>query len=278
MPVYRYAGRKKLAAFLKGIVFSDVAICAILVFIYLNTPGKNRSVLSGITVLIGLLIVSVIVGGGIRRKILSHGMSIGSIVADLVATGILFLHMIFYIIFVGMYIMPDFLHWYVSSDFVLSWTLILSLGAAVLFYFTYRLQETPQEIPGFRDYQTKPTFGTGNASPSFTEKQSRTSYDSVRDLEQSPRWPGYGGTGELQPEQRSPSRNEQIHWEVYCKNCGAGIQYSDIIRCGPCGGSFCRHCWGSHQWHHGRSPDTGISYRSNGSYSGYDGTESSRRR
>lgn len=56
-----------------------------------------------------------------------------------------------------------------------------------------------------------------------------------------------------------------------CYYCGQNV--SEIIQCGPCGRYFCHECWKEHQWIHGKSPSIGISYQSDGSYSGYDGTE-----
>jgi len=62
-------------------------------------------------------------------------------------------------------------------------------------------------------------------------------------------------------------------FELICTNCKREIYRKDIIKCGPCGGIFCSFCWGQHQWVHGKAPGVGIEFHSNGSYSGYDGSE-----
>jgi len=61
---------------------------------------------------------------------------------------------------------------------------------------------------------------------------------------------------------------------VFCFGCGTIIpSRKDSIRCGPCNQLFCRKCWATHQWSHGRAPAIGINYTSHGTFSGYDGTE-----
>jgi tetratricopeptide (TPR) repeat protein len=62
---------------------------------------------------------------------------------------------------------------------------------------------------------------------------------------------------------------------IGCKKCWSCGEYVwEIIKCGPCGGYYCPDCWREHQWSHGKSPAIGIEYHSDGSFSGFDGSES----
>jgi hypothetical protein len=67
--------------------------------------------------------------------------------------------------------------------------------------------------------------------------------------------------------------------DTRCKNpfCMREIHHKDIIKCGPCEKSFCKYCWESHRWSHGKAPAVGISYTAEGTFSGYDGSETIKR-
>jgi tetratricopeptide (TPR) repeat protein len=61
---------------------------------------------------------------------------------------------------------------------------------------------------------------------------------------------------------------------IGCKKCcSCGYYVMEIIKCGPCEGYFCPICWEKHQWSHGKAPAIGITYHSDGSFSGFDGSE-----
>jgi len=71
-----------------------------------------------------------------------------------------------------------------------------------------------------------------------------------------------------------PKDNEDV-----CTGCRRIFSKKSLIQCGPCYEKynrkklFCQKCWKNHQWTHGRSPPSGIEYHSDGTYSGFDGSE-----
>jgi len=74
--------------------------------------------------------------------------------------------------------------------------------------------------------------------------------------------------------QKKEAESQRIKTEDSRKECWRCRAYtSEIIQCGPCGNYFCLDCWRDHQWVHGKSPSVGISYQSDGTFSGFDGTE-----
>ena len=58
-----------------------------------------------------------------------------------------------------------------------------------------------------------------------------------------------------------------------CDNCNKTFNTKDLTQCGPCGNFFCNNCWEDHRWCHGKAPAAGIEYHSDGSFSGFDGSE-----
>jgi len=80
----------------------------------------------------------------------------------------------------------------------------------------------------------------------------------------------YTGHSIFSPDTTEPNADTR------CRNpsCNREINHKDIIQCGPCEQYFCKHCWETHQWSHGKAPAVGISYSSEGTFSGFDGTES----
>lgn len=70
--------------------------------------------------------------------------------------------------------------------------------------------------------------------------------------------------------QKKPTRKIQES-RKRCNLCNVKVR--EIIQCGPCGRYFCPDCWREHQWVHGKSPSVGISYLTDGSFSGFDGSE-----
>jgi len=61
-----------------------------------------------------------------------------------------------------------------------------------------------------------------------------------------------------------------------CVNCYKSFHLKDLPQCGPCGNFFCSNCWENHRWCHGKAPGIGIEYHTDGSFTGFDGSERSK--
>jgi len=66
---------------------------------------------------------------------------------------------------------------------------------------------------------------------------------------------------------------EKILTFRWCADCLKSFNTENLVQCGPCGKYFCESCWVNHQWRHGKPSEIGISYQSDGSFSGFDGSE-----
>jgi hypothetical protein len=309
MSAYSYAGREKLANWLINCLYVDLVISAFLVFLnYVIVFDYIRVHAMETAIIAGMVLAYVVIVDTIKEKLRKHRTDEVMFSAEIIASLYLLLHWIFYIFVSGSAISGLFLGTgglSLSTDFLLSWSIIISVVLLVIFYRrnaeNSRSQEPIEKKHTDRRWDLDENaeamvYGTvrksddRNQYPVHSRSQSGNHTADMdcfvcgkRDL-----LPLRGRDGRhycrehILPENRgtspeayrSESRSVQKP-DTRCENprCRRAIYHEDIIKCGPCGNLFCKHCWENHRWSHGKSPAVGINYSANGTFSGFDGTE-----
>jgi hypothetical protein len=310
MSIYSYAGREKLANWLINCIYIDLVIFGILIFLnYVIMSDYIRMHPLETAIIAGMILAYVVIVDTIKKKLQKHRTDEVTFSAEIIASLYLLLHWIFYIFVSGSAVSGIFLGtrgFSVSSDFLLSWSIILSVLLLVAFYRRNKEYRQSQETIEKKHTDSRwdsdeneeaMVYGTGKKpddgdqypvhSPSQSGKYTSDMDCFVcgkRDL-----LPLRGRDGRyycrehILPENRGrppysgrSEGNSVPKPDTRCENprCRRAIYHEDIIKCGPCGNLFCKHCWENHRWSHGKSPAVGISYSANGTFSGFDGTES----
>jgi hypothetical protein len=313
MSLYRYSGRNKLANWLSTCLYIDLIICGFLLYLNFTVVYDYIRAHPLETVIIAVVfIVYIAIIDTVKQKILKSRDDARTSLAEIFASLYLFFHGIFYILLTG-YLLSGIYQGMtgvqISSDFLLSWSIIL--GALVLIAFYLKNKEYPQSLVsdgegGHTDPRWDYPDGHLSSEDHYPEENSGDSYqvryptDSLSGYRRSSEdltcfvcgkrdmLPMKGRDGHyycqnhILPENRilSPDSGQAafIHLQkpdTRCKNpyCRREIYHTDIIKCGPCGNLFCKHCWEAHRWSHGKAPAIGISYTADGTFSGFDGTE-----
>jgi len=287
MSFYSDAGRGKLAKLLINCIYIDLAICAII--LVLNFKGTSEYLIKDpltVALDVGLVLIYIAIIGSIREKLLKRKDEIWRSITEILATFYFFIHGIFYILIIGS-LLSVLLMLQISSDFFTSWAIIVSALILVVFYS--RNHRSSQNADSSNNW-------TRNSSDNFPNERIR--YDShsedqscyICGKKEGLPFRGHDGRfyckDHILPENRviKPGTGTSSHPsspapDTRCKNpfCMREIHHKDIIKCGPCEKSFCKYCWESHRWSHGKAPAVGISYTADGTFSGYDGSETIKR-
>jgi hypothetical protein len=317
MSIYRYAGREKLADGLFYCLCIDLVICGLFLLLNLIVAYDYFLIhMLEITILIFGFCFYVAILDTIRQKMLEYRDGFSKYLAEVITSLYLYFHCILYILIIGSFLIGIYLGVtgiQISSDFLMSWAIIIATGTLGIFYLKYREHR--------RSFEPKPEKTDTDPLRYYPDEQltqeGRYPDDNRRDNKGGKERLVYDGDGfpwsfsshsvdmncyicgkrdimpmkgrdgryycqdHILPENRIFSDDSKQYSnkffpkpDVWCENCQRNIYHNDIIQCGPCGRLFCIHCWESHRWIHGKAPAFGISYRADGTYSGYDGTES----
>ena len=328
MSLYSDSGRYRLANWFFNCLYIDLLICGFL--LYLNLPAiivffqanPREIVIIAICFLVYLVITI-----AIKEKLLKYRDDIWRQLFEVVASIYFFIHVVLYFLIIGIFLSTiylDLTRIQVSSDFLISWAIILGVLILVGFYLKNKEYQRSSGTESERIH-TDPRwdYPDGHLSKDDcdideneidipvireTEEQrfQREQYRSIRETQAAnipidlhcfvcgkrDILPIMGSDGRyycrdhILPENRNitsnyhhSKNNSAPQPDIHCKNthCRKEIYHKDVIQCGPCGQLFCKHCWEEHRWSHGKSPAVGISYTADGTFSGFDGTESMRK-
>lgn len=305
MSLYRYSGREKIANWLLTCLYIDLIICGLVFFLNFNTTYgfiTGNTVGIGLGVLVFCFYVAIL--DTIRQKILEYRQSSWKIFAEVIASLYCYFHCFLYILIIGSVLSGIYYTSAgvpVSSDFLMSWAIILATLVLGLFYLKNKEKErytkppgdypdipvSPDDVLPDDDFDLKPK-GEKGGSPAGAPSQSYELNCFICGKLDPEAMKGKDGRYYCQDhillanqiftagvEQSIQKTGQKT--DIQCSGCRRYINRKDAIKCGPCENLFCARCWEAHRWNHGTSPAMGISYRADGTYSGYDGTESYRK-
>lgn len=327
MSLYSDIGREKLANWLLNCLYIDLVICGFFLFLNISVVFETIRVNPlEIAIILGCFLIYAAVINGIKEKILKYREDVGRYLSEIAASMYLFVHSVFYFLIIGAFF-SEVYRWesgiQVSSDFLFSWAIILSIIILAGFYLKNKETQRSSGTEHRRMYRdSRWDYPDGHLStedrysdendPNIpvireTEEQrfQREQYRTIRELQNAnipadlncyicgkrDLLPLQGSDGRyycrdhILPENRvrspdfsQPSQNSEPKPDTRCKNpfCRKEIFHGDIIKCGPCGKLFCKHCWEEHRWVHGKSPAVGICYTADGKFHGFDGSEDRR--
>jgi hypothetical protein len=314
MSLYGVLGRNKLAKWLINCIYIDLVICGILLVVNLSgTFEYIREQLLGAAIVVALFLFYIALIYSSRDKLLEFRDSTWRKISEIFATFYLFIHVTFYIFIIGAFLSGIYLglsRIQVSSDFLLSWAIIISALSSGVFYLRnkeYRPLSEPDRI------HTDPRWDYPDGHLSEEEQDSNENKLDIpsRKETEDVKNPVYlncyicgkrdllplkGKDGryycrdhilpenrEIEPDLENNVTNLDSEDLVLCFGCGHLVHLEEVTQCGPCFEQdgrkklFCQKCWNIHQWSHGKSPAMGICYSSNGTFSGYDGSEEIKR-
>jgi len=328
MSLYNDAGREKLAKWLINCIYIDLAISGIILFLnFIGTYEYIRERPLSAAIVVALVLFYIAIIRSIREKLLKPKEDPKRKISEIFATFYFFIHVIFYILIIGLFFSGMYLgltRIQVSSDFLLSWAIILSALIQGVFYLRNKGYR-PSTGPEPEGIHTDPRWdypdghlSTEDRDPNENkwdipvkgeteeEKYQREHHEAITRLHNA-KIPAYlncyicgkrdilplkGKDGRyycrdhilpenrvIEPDSVQSIINSAPKPDTRCKNprCKREIYHTGIIQCGPCGNFFCKYCWEGHRWSHGKAPAVGISYTSDGTFSGYDGSEQIKR-
>jgi len=310
MSLYHSSGRYKLACWLFHCLKIDLVLCGLYVLFNFTSTYNflvTDTVGTGLAALVFCFYVAIL--DTVRQKILEYGDNFWKIISELIASLYCFLHAIVYILIIGSIISVIYQQSAgvpFSSDFLMSWSIILAALIIGIFYLKNRktaryTQSAPEsDYTGpLKEYTDIPV----TSKKDYPDEDSDFKVKRDRDLSQkdipsrsyesacficgkSDAIPQKGKDGRYYCQDHILLANQifldgyeqslqktGLKGDTQCFACGRYIHHKDAIKCGPCEKLFCARCWESHRWIHGTAPAMGISYHANGKYSGYDGSE-----
>jgi hypothetical protein len=294
MSLYSDAGREQLAKWLINCVYIDLAFWfLILIFNFSGTYGYIQELPSNSVIVFILVLFYIGIINSIRNKLRKLRDGNWRKISEIFASFYFFIHEIFYIFVIELFLFDMYAATngiQIAPDFLLTWAIILGVLIFTAFYFHYRKSSSSEyEYGKYREIRQ-----SANTKEIKTRSNKDPEDSSCFICGKKEGLPFRGNDGRyyckdhILPENRvNNSLNGQTTnastqaLDRICENprCKRAINHKDIIQCGPCAEIgkkrlFCKYCWESHRWSHGKSPAVGISYRGDGTYSGYDGTES----